>query len=96
MEGEAGFNLRAKKGAVELAARRPGIDPSVTTELRVFLDGSEVQRVGLYGATTKRLRYPLLNRLHAYVEVRAVDTASGEPVRFLVSTPRNRNFYLLE
>jgi 4-amino-4-deoxy-L-arabinose transferase-like glycosyltransferase len=84
MTGAAGFNVLAANGFVELAVRPR--NPRGRTAVDVFLEGEAVERVML--ETGERwIRHPWANLELVYVELRARDEASGEPVRLFVVVP---------
>jgi hypothetical protein len=85
MEGEAGFNLLAVDGFVELAVRPR--NPAGRTVVEVRLEGERVERVLLDGEE-RWLRYPWPNLELVYLELRASDESTGLPVRLFVVVPR--------
>jgi hypothetical protein len=85
MEGEAGFNVFASDGFVELAVR-PRNDGK-PTRVSVSLDG-ELVGEEVVEAPEHWFRYPASGASLVYVEIVSEDTESKAPVRALIVVPK--------
>jgi hypothetical protein len=85
MEGEAGFNVLASEGFVELAVRlrNDGKPTRVSVFIDVELAGSEIVE-----AAEHWFRYPTDKAGLVYVELVSEDAKSAAPARMLVVVPR--------
>jgi 4-amino-4-deoxy-L-arabinose transferase-like glycosyltransferase len=85
MDGEAGFNVFASDGFVELAVR-PRNDGK-PTRVSVFLEG-ELAGEEVVEAPEHWFRYPAAEAGLVYVEIVSEDTESEAPVRALIVVPK--------
>jgi 4-amino-4-deoxy-L-arabinose transferase-like glycosyltransferase len=88
MVGEAGFNVLAVDGYVELALRPRNENESGNTDVTVSLEGEPAEKITIGADEIEhwfRLPWAVVDLVYAEIEAR--DATTGRPVRLLVVVP---------